>query len=462
MTDEAYQKIIEEKNYNQSTGKGRFPSYLPFLFLLLLPIIHLPTGVRTLEALNIKMYLVLPISIFIFLGTKGKLTINKWLFFPITTIIGLNIYSYNPTQLSHSFWSFTTLCGFFLIFYGFYKSSFCIRDITIFMKASIGIAAVLSLYSILQQLGYDLLGLKTWDGISATFPNRNFLAGYLAFFLLITLYILSKSNQNNLLLVCSTILIGDGLILSQTRGAWVSLIAGIILIILIDMHFLYSSWNQCREAYYAKIPVFLLIVSLISFSTWGLNHFIREPISMKERVDFLRDVKNSIISLDLAPIEETKSFSIKMRYLYWKMAIDMIYENPGKGKGIGHFRSEYYPYLEKYLLQKKYMNADRRRPVGVDNDYLEFWIDGGIANVFSYLFLIIYTFFRGLQWLNYAQLQTKTKVKERAMILCQLLGGITIISFHGIFHYSLHDPTMGSIFWMSMAIFHANLEGRVV
>lgn len=437
-------------------------NFLVFLPVLFLPFFHLPFEVLDpLGMLKVKMLYVFPASVLI-LFSRGRFIFKNILTVPILVIFVLNLISFlTTTKGEHPFLSLTTLSGFIIAFYGIYKSTFRISEISTFFKMVIVSGVLLASYSLLLQLGVNLIGFSSWDIISGPFPNRNFFGGYMAFsFLFVLIYILKETRTGILLITCS-VLIGDGLIFSETRGAWLAFLSGFVFFISLDIRFFFKNPESCKQIYKKKFPVFSLIIILILTSSWFINSIKLKPMDIRERMLIFNDAIKVFKKGDLSPLETTESLSVKMRYLYWRMAKDMILDAPLTGRGIGHFRVEYYPYLEKYLQMDQYKYVLRYPPIGVDNDFLEFWVEGGILNILAYISLIIYTYFRVYKLFISFSTSNTPEVPLDHMLIGTLLGGVTVIVSHGLFHYSLHDPTMGLFFWITTALIHLIIDRRL-
>lgn len=435
-------------------------AFFVFLPIWVLPFVHLPFEVLTpIEMLNIKMLYVLPAAILILFST-GRFISPGISALPVLAILLLNFVSLIATRGGeYPFHSFITLLGFNIAFYGIYKSSFTVSEIYLFLKTIITIAVILALYSLLLQLGINLLDFHSYDTKAGPFPNRNFLGGYMGFSLLFTSFFILKGS-NNIPLIISAVIIGDALILSETRGAWLSFLTGMLFIILLDIRFYYSKSEEWKQTYREKAPVFVLIVLLVFTSSWIINTVKLQPMDIKERLLVISDFKNIFLTGDFTPLETTESASVKMRYLYWRMAKEMIQERPISGRGIGHFREEYSPYLEKYLLMDQYKSAYKDAPIGVDNDFLEFWVEGGVFNLLAYIVLISFAYIRVYKLCNATNMSVSGKEHAHNFLAGALLGGLTVIVTHGLFHYSIHDPTMGMFFWVTTALISVITEDR--
>ncbi|MGL4109465.1 O-antigen ligase family protein [Clostridium sp. LP20] len=218
------------------------------------------------------------------------------------------------------------------------------------------VASVMGAYTILQYYGIDLifkyyLKLNVKVDTIATIGNRNFVATYIVIFLLISvsMYIF---NEKKAYLIYSCILFG-ALLATLTRGGWVGLAVAL----------LFGAFLVIKEKkYYKKIITIVLLFCGIFFV-----------------MNITRD--NMLISRSKSIIEDAsdiKDGGGSGRIRIWKGTINCIKKNPFYGSGIDSLK------LNAVLNG---IDNDMRYPKA-HNEFLEYWLWGGIVTLITYVLLI--------------------------------------------------------------------------
>jgi len=268
----------------------------------------------------------------------------------------------------------------------------------------VAVGAALSIYGILQYL--NILGHSWWNPkefIAATFVNHNHFAGYLEMAIPVTVgFIIKKPLKPRLLVLSALIVMVTVFILTQSRGAWISL--GLSFLIMI---FLFA---KKRDSGMKRTLILVLLIAAII----SLVYFGRDMIS--ERVE-------SSISV------ESSGDSFAMRLLIWRGAIDMIRHSPLIGTGTGTF----------------VWGFPRYRPEGLNglvnfahNDYLETACDMGIPALIVALWLIGSIIRTGLD---------KSKDGKDPYRLGCTIGALSL-SIHALSDFNFHIPANMLLFTM--------------
>lgn len=232
-----------------------------------------------------------------------------------------------------------------------------------------------------------------------TFPSPNIFGGYL----IIIFFIALLHNSNNIvranlatasgwtsrelfkLLPC--FIIASALILTKSLGAWLSLIACIIILFLL----LYNSLRNKKILIIASTLSIIFILLFIILNRW-------------ERLINLENPQNSITQ----------------RLNYWRTSIAIIKDHPFLGVGPGNFQ-------EVFLKYKVGLSTDTRY---AHNIFLHIWAETGFLGFLGAVFLV-FTFI------------SKSILKSRYIFL----AGLAFL-LHNLIDITYFIPETGLFFWI--------------
>jgi O-antigen ligase len=309
-----------------------------------------------------------------------------------------SIYKYD------SFYAFLRLLGYvgvyYVIFYEFDKSM--TRRI-LYLVITLG--SCLSLYGLLQYFG--ILNHSWWfprNFLSATYVNHNHFAGYLE--LVIPVGVAQLFNQflryrekaagkNHMVLLTSgVIFMIAAFILSQSRGAWVSLCISLIV--------LASSFAK-KEKIGINYWIALGLVLIIMFSFIYLG---RETIAYRFNPSDLKAAYGN----DLFD---------RTRLMIWNGSIDMIIHNTLIGTGIGTFVWGFPRYRPEGLAAQA--NA-------AHNDYLQMAAEMGVLAPILMMWIFFIIVKRGF---------TKN---DPSFLSIGCATGVLSLAIHGLVDFNFHIP----------------------
>ncbi|MDD3905696.1 MAG: O-antigen ligase family protein [Candidatus Omnitrophica bacterium] len=272
----------------------------------------------------------------------------------------------------------------------------------------IGMGAALSVYGLLQHIG--LLGHSWWDPkefIAATFVNHNHFSGYLELVMPVAVIFLIKRSGTlrvKLSILTGLIFMIIAFILSQSRGAWISLSISFLAMTFL---LLKEKMGGIKKAVFAVLIV-MTAASLLYFGG---------------------DVISERISGSISAEPEGGSFATRL--LIWRGAIDMVGHNPVVGTGIGTF----------------VYGFPRYRPEGLNglvnfahNDYLETACDMGIPALIAMLWLIIIA------------VKTGTGGDKLSSYRFGCAIGVLSLSLHALSDFNFHIPANMLLFTIYLAV----------
>lgn len=254
----------------------------------------------------------------------------------------------------------------------------------------------LSLYGLLQYFG--VFSHSWWipkQFLAATYVNHNHFAGYLELAIpaaaaMITARSVRKSIPARIMLILLLVPMFAAFILTQSRGAWVSL--GISLLVM--LFFLIS-----HDRSWARIMVIsaLLLVAVVSL------------------IYFTGDMMASRIATITSAVEgEDVSGG---RFKIWQGALGMLRERPLTGVGIGDFDRGFYRYRPLGF------NA---RAVYAHNEYLHMASEMGLAAPIVMI------------WIFAAAIREGFGKRKRSPYAFGCAIGVMSLAMHGIVDFNFH------------------------
>lgn len=331
-----------------------------------------------------------------------------------TIAIGLSIFN-SGEYIKNSFnaWGLKWL-GKILLFY-FSYFIFRKKNPKILLKFLILSTFLVSINGIFQQIngtgfirGYSLIKVPCYNfsAMCSTFNHYNGLASFLVIMFFINFGIcLEKINNSkktgisfsDILYYLNIILITYCISMTYSRGGWISLLIGFLIMIAII-----SCMNKnSRPLILSSVFLILFIVAL----------FFASPL--RERLLFI--FKGGDAS----------------RLGTWKTALTMFKESPLLGKGIGTYMN----YLPRYTDVRSYQYAH--------NSYLQLLVETGILGLIAFLLILI-------QWLKNS-LNFIMHNKENYIFL-GIFCGLCAFLIHSFFDNQLFSLKLATLFWLLLGL----------
>ena len=282
----------------------------------------------------------------------------------------------------------------------------------------ISVAVFLAVFGIFKSFGanpfpwWDYADLKNTyaDRLTSTFGCPNHLAGYMemALPLLLSLFLLGLGPGVALILGYSALLLLAALMLSLSRGGWIST--------LLSLSFmagaLLASPSFRRKKLLGAIIVGSLVLALIAL------------------------VSTPVVDRVKTAMEKEEEASFYSRVVAWGGVVDMIADYPLTGIGPGNFKTVFTQYQPPGLRSHFTM---------AHNDYLHFLSETGLLLIPVIIWMIIALYRKGFN-----------KLKNRSrLVRATTLGamtGITGILCHSITDFNLHIPANAILFTVLAAI----------
>ncbi len=321
---------------------------------------------------------------------------------------------------------------------------------------------IASLYGIFQFYGIDFFFWREVPGrtrLFSTFGNPNYLAGYLApsIPLTLVLFCLVRAKWQKVLCEAVIIVLYTGLLMTLCRGAWVSLFISVIFILIALLAYQRIAFFKINKNWLIILAVPLVIVTII-YST-------SNPLNLKD---------TTVIQRVSSSVEQS---SFKQRFLIWLSTIEMIREKPFLGISIGTFGVHYPEYQGRVLSKEKnkgYIPA-ANKSINAHNDYLHLWAEVGIVGLICLIWIII-AFFKicflslkkprlfprfvphndkdlaGLKTCATYFARNDRLGKGDDFLLIGLMGSVLAILIHSFFSFPFHIIQNGLLFWLMLAL----------
>ena len=263
------------------------------------------------------------------------------------------------------------------------------------------------------------------------FINRHHFAGYMELALAIPLGLLfsgSIEGEKKLLYVFVVLMMGMALILTNSRGGLISLVAEILFLVVIagfrKKHRAREPEEKQRRVRSGALRAALALALIIGILGGTLMFGGEEALSR-----FVGTVNTD---------DPTTG-----RAHFWSVTLDIIHAHPLIGTGLGAFGVIYTKYDSHnglYRLEQAH------------NDYLQVLSDAGIIGAALGLFFIVALF-------RMALARRESGDEFRRGVATGALAGCFAVLVHSFFDFTLHTPANALLFLMLAAL--ATINGRV-
>ena len=369
------------------------------------------------------IHLVTLLALTAFLLEKSLAWEWKWIRTPLDTpILILLILAMLSTLFSidkyTSIWAFILLCNYVIIYYLIVHTFNTRARLRHLVYSIISVAVFLSIFGLLKKFGanpfpwwnYDIGLNRELAMSSSTYGNPNHFAGYLAMAIPLMMgFCLTGLKGGKLVLsVLLTLLMLIALMLSISRGGWVSTFVGVVFFLTALL----------THQYFESKKIILIIISVIFF--WMFIVLANRPV-----VQELLTVK-----------EVSRDSSIQARVLAWKKEVDMVRDHPFLGTGPGTFSTMFTQYQPPGFTSRYFV---------AHNDYLHFISEVGVPLIPIMGWMIIAFYLKGT-----AKLKNPSRLIRGTAL--GAMSGITALLFFSIFDFNLHIPANAILFTILAAI----------
>ena len=258
--------------------------------------------------------------------------------------------------------------------------------------------------------------------VTSAFKNRNGLAAYLVFFLVLTLSISAVQFKRTIHKLGTYILVfltGGALLLTLSRGGWLGFLSGSLFLATVTKK-------------YKHILFFLLFFAIgVALLPGAAERAIATLDSSAIKVGMISP------QADAGPSKSQTTLSTSFRLYIWQSTIAMIKENPFLGKGLGTFM-DYFP---KYAKWGEIYYAH--------NCYLQIWAESGIFALAAFLC------FAGLILCRAGRTSFRNRHKDLGLVLGGFAAGLFGFLVHSFFDTHLYSIQLKALFWVMLGLMQA-------
>ncbi|WP_371371570.1 O-antigen ligase family protein [Sporomusa aerivorans] len=351
----------------------------------------------------------------------GKMFVTKKLLLrrtPFDAIIGLLVIlsaasiAGSPDR-DFSFYNYYHLMGrYILIYYLVINNLTSLYQLKRLVWSVLTSAIFVTLYGFYQYIhGVDISAFQWVDGeqfpelkvrVFSTLQNPNLLAGFLVVVmsLAVGLGLHTESTRGKLLLLALVATLGTCLVLTYSRGAWLSIVAVTAI---------------CGHLYNRKILWFFLVIPLVLL--------------------FCQDaVMERLVSI-LNPTDTSSTLRIAL----WESTIAMILDKPLLGIGWGAYWMVYPEY-------DFFLNNPAATIVHAHNMYLHIAAEIGVPGLLVFLGIIYGHTRKAMDVLN------RTKNRWVAGIMLGVVAAVLGLAVNGFTDYVMFNVQMSMLFWLLNAV----------
>ena len=270
-------------------------------------------------------------------------------------------------DFKHSFWSnfermeglitHLHLLALFFVLAGTFRTQ---REWLTIFGVSVGASVLVALYGLLEYSG-EVVSVADSSRIISTLGNPLYVAAYLSFHIFLSAFLWLQTKSTFLKWLLGGIILFELpiLFLTASRGAFVGMLGGIVIIFFLS---LFSDGSLKK-----KITISTVIIALL---------FTPVLLNISKDTSF---VKGSNILIRLSNINLQAG---EARFTIWGMAIESFKERPVLGWGIGNFSIPYAKHYDpKMFGQEAWFDRTHNMP-------LEWLVSGGLVGFLAYLTLL--------------------------------------------------------------------------
>lgn len=337
--------------------------------------------------------------------------------YPILALVCLTLLSYifsvhRSTSLLASLQLFSCIAVYYLVIHTAQRRS-KIRQLVYLL---LGVSVFLALFGLIKSAGLN--PFPWWDYahhadvtyLSATFGNRNHLAGWMemSISLVLGFMLFQQRSRAKTISLALLLLLMAALVFSQSRGGWIGM-----LVAFMCMSFLLYRVNSAITSRW--VIIMLNVVFVVGFIV----------VSSTPVTDRLLTAKAGFGDGSLAS-----------RMTVWHGGVDLAKANPLLGTGPGTFAVSF-PKYQPPGFQAHLIYAH--------NDYLDFTAELGFGLLLIIAWMIIGLYRQGLHIMRSRSTLTRG-------VTLGALAGITAILVHSFVDFNLHIPANALLFTILAAM----------
>lgn len=287
----------------------------------------------------------------------------------------------------------------------------------VMLAGQVGAGVVVAIYAISQRLGRDFVFYVPVDHklpIISTFGNMNFLAAYLGMVIPIALGLFLENRRivSKVSLAVAMGLMAAVVFLTTSRGAWLGLAIGVILLLVLA-----GSTALRRNRVWLGLAVALLMLApILNWST------------VVARVQ------------ETAHVAQVGSAQYRLRW--WSSSLPLIADNFALGTGVSTLE----------VVFPKYASVEYASTEGKDsfldkahNEFIQFATTTGLVGLGAYLWVL-----GGLAMFVWRTWRREDLGEKRKLYLAGLISGVVVYLVQNQFSFGVIG--IASLFWMMLGM----------
>jgi len=293
------------------------------------------------------------------------------------------------------------------------------RDYRIFLFLSILVSFIVSFYAILQYSGHDFL-IEGNTKPCSFFGNTNFLAEYLVSVLpfYVFWWVGTRNKWSKIIFSFSLLVVFGTLILTHSRGAWLSFMVSFMLIFCLSY----------RAIDLKKLGIGVLALGVLSLF-----------------VDFV--FFDKLIIRNVFSLFDAEYLSNSFRVNVWQSTWQMILDHPLRGLGCANFEI-IYP-LYRNILEHM-ISGNRVEVLRAHNDFLQIMAEFGIFGIVFFLIFVMALYKKAFSFLK-----SRGNFSSAEWLMISLVGGFTSLLVLACYSFPLQNPVSGFYFWFLAGCIYA-------
>lgn len=286
---------------------------------------------------------------------------------------------------------------------------------------------VLAIYGILQFFHLDVFRDSPYPSaetrVIGTMVGGNSLGIYLSIATLTCVYNLhySKSRLRLGFFLSAIGIILWALILTLSRGAWLSLLVGSMVIALSRIKLF---WNRVFTRNISKASALIALGAILSILMWQ--------------------------AYELNPA------SVRGRFFVWRISSHMFLDHPMLGMGYGRFEGEYLNYQADFFDSPQHSvyfnNAGNLK--GASNEYIQVLVENGILG-FALILIAGIVFFSAIRYI------ISSADQDEKLIFKVLLAILTTVGIHALVDEPLNAPAIAVVVFFSLGMISLKMKNNI-
>lgn len=282
---------------------------------------------------------------------------------------------------------------------------------------------IVSSYTLIKQLGLGIFNQKAANGACAPFfIDHTSYGATIAFLIpiLVCLIFISRRIVTKLLITFLTVFFLFALLFSYSRAAWLSVaVAG-------GIWFIWFIRIKFSIILFGTLVVFgLLFTFQQDIGRWLRSNTTDSSGDLKKHLNSALNVSTDASNLE--------------RINRWNSAIRMFEERPMFGWGPGTYMFCYAPFQRSY--ERTIISTNFGTGGNAHSEYLGLLSEAGVLGAFSYVLILLFTFYRGFY------ISRKIIDRTNRILLIGALLGLVTYTIHGGMNDFLDMDKIATPFW---------------